>query len=302
MDAARLHLVDGTYELFRAHYAKRPDHHDPSGADRKATVGVVSSLLALLHDAEEAVTHIAVAFDNPIRSFRNDLFDGYKSDEGVPPELRAQFDSVEEAVRAIGVTVWSMREHEADDGLATGARLFAERVGQVRILTPDKDLGQCLRGDHVVQVDRRQKKLTDEATFRAVRGFAPTSIPDFLALTGDAADGIPGLTGFGEKSAAALLGAYPHLEDIPDNPGTWTVRPRRADELGATLAAHREEAGLYRRLATLVDTVPLTESLDDLRFGGVPRATFEAWCDRLGTHTLRTAPRRWADAADPRPG
>ncbi|HSS38926.1 MAG TPA: flap endonuclease, partial [Polyangia bacterium] len=118
MDAARLHLVDGTYELFRAHYAKRPDHHDPSGADRKATVGVVSSLLALLHDAEEAVTHIAVAFDNPIRSFRNDLFDGYKSDEGVPPQLRAQFDSVEEAVRAIGVTVWSMREHEADDGLA----------------------------------------------------------------------------------------------------------------------------------------------------------------------------------------
>ena len=168
MDAARLHLVDGTYELFRAHYAKRPDHRDPSGADRKATVGVVSSLLALLHDADEAVTHIAVAFDNPIRSFRNDLFDGYKSDEGVPPELREQFDTVEDAVRAIGVTVWSMREHEADDGLATGARLFADRVGQVRILTPDKDLGQCLRGDRVVQIDRRQKKLTDEATFRAI--------------------------------------------------------------------------------------------------------------------------------------
>ncbi|MES1207997.1 MAG: 5'-3' exonuclease H3TH domain-containing protein, partial [Pseudomonadota bacterium] len=231
-----------------------------------------------------------------IRSFRNDLFDGYKSDEGVPPELRAQFDTVEEAVRAIGVTVWSMREHEADDGLATGARLFAERVGQVRILTPDKDLGQCLRGDRVVQIDRRQKKLTDEATFRAVRGFAPTSIPDFLALTGDAADGIPGLTGFGEKSAAALLGVYPHLEDIPDDPAAWTVRPRRADELAATLASHREDARLYRRLATLVDTVPLAESLDDLRFRGVSRAIFEDWCDRLGTNTLRTGPRRWADA------
>jgi 5'-3' exonuclease len=295
MDAARLHLVDGTYELYRAHYAKRPDHRDPSGADRKATVGVVSSLLALLHDADEAVTHIAVAFDNPIRSFRNDLFDGYKSDEGVPPELREQFDTVEDAVRAIGVTVWSMRDHEADDGLATGARLFADRVGQVRILTPDKDLGQCLRGDRVVQIDRRQKKLTDEATFRAIRGFAPASIPDFLALTGDTADGIPGLTGFGEKSAAALLGAYPHLEDIPDNPAAWTVRPRRADELAATLASHRDEAALYRRLATLVDTVPLTESLDDLRFRGVPRAAFEQWCERLGTNTLRTAPRQWAD-------
>ncbi|MES1209910.1 MAG: 5'-3' exonuclease H3TH domain-containing protein [Pseudomonadota bacterium] len=299
MDAARLHLVDGTYELYRAHYAKRPDHRDPSGADRKATVGVVSSLLALLHDADEAVTHIAVAFDNPIRSFRNDLFDGYKSDEGVPPELRAQFDTVEEAVRAIGVTVWSMREHEADDGLATGARLFGAQVGQVRILTPDKDLGQCVRGDRVVQIDRRQKKLTDEATFRAVRGFAPASMPDFLALTGDAADGIPGLTGFGEKSAAALLGAYPHLEDIPDDAGSWTVRPRRADELAATLAAHREEARLYRHLATLVDTVPLSESLDDLRFRGVPRAVFEDWCERLGVNTLRTAPRRWVDPAEP---
>jgi len=297
MEAARLHLVDGTYELFRAHYAKRPDHRDPSGADRKATVGVVSSLLALLHDPDEAVTHLAVAFDNPIRSFRNDLFDGYKTDEGVPPELHAQFDAVEEGVRALGVTVWSMREHEADDGLATGARRFADQVGQVRILTPDKDLAQCLRGDRVVQIDRRQKKLTDEATFRAVRGYAPASVPDFLALTGDTADGIPGLAGFGEKSAAMLLGAYPHLEDIPDSVTAWRVRPRRAEELAATLAAHREEALLYRRLATLIDTVPLRETLDDLRFRGVPREAFESWCAQVGTTSLRTAPRRWADGA-----
>ncbi len=297
MQPARLHLVDGTYELFRAHYAKRPEHRDPAGADRKATVGVVSSLLALLHESDEAVTHLAVAFDNPIVSFRNDLFDGYKTDEGVPPELRAQFDAVEDAVRALGVTVWSMREHEADDALATGARAYGDQVGQVRILTPDKDLGQCLRGERVVQIDRRQRKLIDEAAFRAARGFAPGSMPDFLALTGDTADGIPGLAGFGEKSAGMLLGVYPHLEDIPDDPAAWTVRPRRAEELAATLAASREQARLYRKLATLVDTVPLRESLEDLRFRGVPRALFESWCDAIGTNTLRTAPRRWADAA-----
>jgi 5'-3' exonuclease len=292
---ARLHLVDGTYELFRAHFSKRPEHRDPAGADRKATVGVVSSLLALLHEPGEAVTHLAVAFDNPIRSFRNALFEGYKSDEGVPPELRAQFDAVEEGVRALGVTVWSMREHEADDGLASGARRFSPEVGQVRILTPDKDLGQCLRGQQVVQVDRRQKKVIDEAAFRAARGFAPASMPDFLALTGDAADGIPGLPGFGEKTAAALLAVYPRLEEIPDGAAAWKVRPRRAEELAATLAARRPEALLYRRLATLVDDVPLSESLEDLRFRGVPRATFAAWCDRVGSDSLRGAPRRWTD-------
>ncbi len=236
-----------------------------------------------------------MAFDNPIRSFRNDLFPEYKSDEGVPPELRAQFDPVEEAVRALGVTVWSMNEHEADDALASGARRFAEEVGQVRIMTPDKDLAQCLRGDRVVQVDRRQRKVTDEATFRAARGFGPASVPDFLALTGDTADGIPGLPGFGEKGASLLIGAYAHLEAIPDQPMRWTVKPRGALQLAATLAAQREEALFYRRLATLVDTVPLAESLDDLRFRGVPRRRFEAWCDAVGANTLRTVPRRWAD-------
>src|SRR3954452_16374986 len=152
MRPARLHLVDGTYELFRAHYAPRPEHRAPAGWDAKATVGVVSSLLALLNDSSEAVTHLAVAFDNPIRSFRNDLFPDYKSDEGVEPALRAQFDSVEAAVRALGVVVWSMKAFEADDALATGAARFAEQVDQVRIMTPDKDLGACLRGDRVVQI------------------------------------------------------------------------------------------------------------------------------------------------------
>ena len=295
MSVARLHLVDGTYELYRAHYAPRPGHLDPSGADRKATVGLAASLLALLAEADEAVTHLAVAFDNPIRSFRNDLFADYKSDEGVPPELRVQFDPVEEAVRALGVTVWSMREHEADDGLASGARRFAGEVGQVRILSPDKDLAQCLRGDRVVQVDRRQRKVTDEAAFRAARGYGPESVPDFLALTGDTADGIPGLPGFGEKSAGTLIGAYGHLEAIPDDPSRWTVKPRGALQLAATLAARREEALFYRTLATLIETVPLAESLDDLRFRGVPRARFEAWCDAVGANTLRTTPKRWVD-------
>jgi 5'-3' exonuclease len=289
----RLHVVDGTYELFRAHYSHRPDHRAPSGWDAKATAGVVSSLLALIHDTTESVTHIAVAFDNPIRSFRNDLFAGYKSDAGVPPELRAQFDAVEDAVRAMGVVVWSMNEYEADDALATAARRFAGETEQVRVLTPDKDLGQCLRGDRVVQVDRRQKKVTDEATFRVAHGFPPRSIPDYLALTGDDADGIPGLAGFGDKSASMLLGAYEHLEQIPTYPYQWKVKPRGALQLAATLTAHREEALLYRTLATLVETVPLTTSIEDLRFQGVPRARFETWCDTIGVTTLKSAPKRW---------
>jgi 5'-3' exonuclease len=291
---ARLHLVDGTYELFRAHYSKRPDHRAPAGWDAKATVGVASSLLSLVSDPAEAVTHIAVAFDNPIRSFRNDLFPYYKSDEGVPPELRAQFDSVEEATRALGIVVWSMRDLEADDALASGAARFAEQVDQVRIMTPDKDLGQCLRGDRVVQVDRRQMKVTNETAFRAARGFGPRSMPDFLALTGDTADGIPGLDGFGERSAAVLLGAYEHLEAIPELPHRWTVQPRGALRLAATLNQNREAALLYRKLATLIEDAPLAESLDDLRFRGVPRARFEAWCDALGITTMKTAPRVWA--------
>jgi 5'-3' exonuclease len=295
MRPMRLHLVDGTYELYRAHYSPRPGHASPSGTDAKATVGVVASLLALLHDPGEAVTHIAVAFDNPIRSFRNDLFPAYKSDEGVPPELHAQFDAVEDAVRAIGVTVWSMQAYEADDALATGARLFRDQVDQVRILTPDKDLGQCIMGERVVQLDRRQQKLIDEPALRKMRGFGPESLPDFLALTGDTADGIPGLPGFGEKSAGELLGVYPHLELIPEHAHHWKATVRGAKKLAAVLAERREDALFYRKLATLVDVVPLPEDLSLLRWRGVPRATFGAWCTELGVTTLRTTPKKWAD-------
>ena len=282
----RLHLVDGTYELFRAHFAPRPEHRAPSGADAKATVGIVQSILALLHDPDEAVTHIAVAFDNPIRSFRNDLYAFYKSDEGVPPELRSQFDAAEEAMRAIGVAVWSMREYEADDGLASGARRFRDEVEQVRILTPDKDLGQCIEGDRIVQIDRRQRKLTNEHAFREARGFAPLSMPDYLALTGDSADGFPGLPGFGSKTASMLIGAYEHLEQIPDDVRKWKVSPRGAVRLASTLAERRDEALLYRKLATLVDTALPEVSLEDLKFRGVPRARFEQWCQELGADGL----------------
>ncbi|WP_225413569.1 5'-3' exonuclease [Stigmatella hybrida] len=291
----RLHLVDGTYELFRAHFSPRPGHEAPDGQDVKATVGLMSSLLALLHDKAEAVTHLAVAFDNPIRSFRNALFAGYKSEEGVPPELLAQFDLAEEAVRALGVTAWSMKDHEADDALATAAARWADQVEQVRLLTPDKDLGQCVRGQRVVQVDRRQEKELDAEGVRAKLGVPPASVPDLLALVGDDADGIPGLPGFGGKGAAALLTAYGHLEAIPAEAADWSVRPRGADRLAATLREHREEALLYRRLATLVTDAPLKESLEALAWKGVPRAPFEAMCDRLGLTTLKARPKRWAE-------
>jgi 5'-3' exonuclease len=292
----RLHLVDGTYELYRAHYSPRPGTLSPDGRDVKATVGLVSSLLALLHEPDEAVTHLAVAFDNPIRSFRNDLFADYKSDEGVPPELHAQFDGAEEAVRALGVPVWSMKELEADDALASAATRWADAVEQVRLLTPDKDLGQCVRGQRVVQVDRKQHKVLDEDGVRARLGVPPASVPDLLALVGDVADGIPGLPGFGDKGAGTLLSAYGHLEAIPPDAAAWSVRPRGADKLAATLRERREDALLYRRLATLVTDAPLPESLEDLAWKGVPRARYLAWCEALGLTTLRSRPHRWAES------
>jgi 5'-3' exonuclease len=278
----RLHLVDGTYELFRAHFSKRPEHADPSGRDVKATLGVVWSMLALLRDPEERVTHIAVAFDNPIRSFRNDLFAGYKTEEGVAAELLGQFGLVEDAMRALGIVVWSMNEWEADDALATAASRFWQEVEQVRILTPDKDLGQCLRETRIVQVDRMRKREIDEQGLLEARGIAPAAVPDYLALVGDAADGIPGIPGFGKKTAAALLREYGRLENIPLRAADWRPALRGSEALAANLSANLESAYLYRRLATLVQTVPLAESLEDLRWGGVPRARFEAWAKSVG--------------------
>jgi len=282
----RLHLVDGTYELFRAHFSKRPDHATPDGADGKAILGLVQSLLALVADPKEHVTHLAIAFDNPIRSFRNELFAGYKTEAGVDPVLLAQFDGAEAAVRALGITVWSMDRWEADDALATAAARFSDRVDQVRILTPDKDLGQCIVGRRVVQVDRMRQKEYDEEAIIAVRGVRPASIPDWLALTGDDADGVPGLPGFGQKSAAAVLAKFGHLEAIPDDPKLWPPSVRGAERLARTLAGARAEALLYRRLTRLVTDVPLAESFDDLAWRGVPKLGFDEWAARFGATRL----------------
>ena len=290
----RLHLVDGTYELFRAHFSPRPGHHDPAGRDRKATVGLLSSLLALLQDAQEKVTHLAVAFDNPIASFRNRLFAGYKTDEGVPAELLSQFDVAEEGTAACGITVWSMDDFEADDAMATGAARFFDDVDQVRLLTPDKDLGQCIRGRRVVQVDRMRGKELDEAALLALRGIPPALIPDWLALVGDTADGIPGLPGFGEKGAAAVLRAFGPLESIPTDVARWPKDLRSRERLAAVWAARRSDALLYRTLATLRTDAPVTPSLAALQHQGVPRERFLAFCDAVGAQTLKGRPSRWA--------
>jgi 5'-3' exonuclease len=295
----RLHLVDGTFELFRAHYSRRPEHVAPGGWNAKATVGLAIQLLGLLHDEREAVSHVAVAFDNPIRCFRNELWPGYKTEQGVPPELLAQFDAAEDATRALGVAVWSMREFEADDALATGAARFRDAVDQVRIVTPDKDLGQCLAGRRVVQVDRMRRRELDEDSLLVRRGIRPESVPDYLALVGDDADGLPGLPGFGAKTTSALLAQYVRLERIPPDPATWPARIRGRALLAHDLAAGRDAALLYRRLATLVDDVPLPDSLEDLRWSGIPRGRFERWCADLGADamlpTLDAWRARWRD-------
>jgi len=290
----RLHLVDGTFELFRAHFSPRPGQRDASGRDVKATVGLASSLLQLLDDREEAVSHIAVAFDNPVESFRNDLFAGYKTGEGMPEELAAQFDAAERATAALGVTVWSMDRYEADDALASGAARFRDEVEQVRLMTPDKDLGQSIRGTRVVQIDRMRKKLTDEPKLRELRGVGPASIPDWIGLMGDPADGIPGIPGFGAKSAAAVLAHYERIENIPDHAEKWQVAVRGAKRLAASLAERRDDALLYRRLATLAEDAPISRRLAELEWKGVPRGAFEDFCAEMNAERLLTRPRRWA--------
>ena len=287
----RLHLVDGTFELFRAHYSKRPARTAPDGMDVKAAVGVVSSLLGLLDDPQERVTHLAVAFDNPIESFRNALFAGYKSGEGMDEAIVRQFDLVEEGVAALGVTVWSMRRFEADDALATAALRWRDQVAEVRLLTPDKDLGQCVTGNRVVLVDRVRRRVIDENGVIARHGCPPASVPDWLALVGDSADGIPGVPGFGAKTAGKLLARYGTVEAIPAAAATWEVTVRGAVRLAATLKAMRREVALYKKLATLVDDVPLAESLADLRWRGASRPRFERFAKTVGGLPMR--PRRW---------
>jgi 5'-3' exonuclease len=280
-----VHLIDGTYELFRAHFGA-PSATAPDGAAVGATRGLLRSLQALLR--EPGVTHVAVAFDHVVESFRNRLFPGYKTAEGVPPELLAQFPLAEEATRALGLVTWPMVEFEADDALATGAARFAEAPGVERVLlcTPDKDLAQCVRGTRVVGFDRMRRRVMDEAGVRARFGVGPASIPDWLALVGDTADGIPGVPRFGEKSASAVLGRYPHLEAIPGDAARWDVPVRGAAALAASLAAHREAAVLFRTLATVRTDVPLAEDLEALRCRGPRSDLLEALGRRLGDSRL----------------
>jgi 5'-3' exonuclease len=287
----KVHLLDATYELFRAYYGVEPARA-PDGREVGAIGGLVGTTLSLLREPD--VTHLAAATDHVIRSFRNDLWPGYKTEEGVPENLLAQFPLAERALEAIGVVVWPMVEFEADDALATAAARFADQVDQVVICTPDKDLAQCVVGTRVVQRDRRRMVTYDEAGVRTKFGVAPESIPDWLALVGDSADGYPGLPGWGEKSASTVIGRWRHLESIPRDPAAWEVRVRGAERLAATLEARMDDALLFRRLATLRRDVPLVESLDGLRWRGVPRERWLALCDELGFEKSRDRPPRWA--------
>src|SRR6185295_4589588 len=271
----------GTYELFRAYYGA-PAATGPDGREVGAARGLMRSLLSLLTAAE--VTHVACAFDHVIESFRNGLFDGYKTSQGVPRDLLAQFTLAERVTHALGIVVWPMVEFEADDALATAAARFADAPGveQVVICTPDKDLAQCVRGTRVVMFDRRRRILLDEGSVKAKFGVLPESIPDWLALVGDDADGYPGLPGWGRKTAATVLSRYRRLEDIPDGDGTWGLSVRGGSAVAQKLRERRADAFLYRTLARLRTDVPLTETLDDLRWSGSRRAELEQVCAEIG--------------------
>jgi 5'-3' exonuclease len=278
-----VHLVDGTYELFR-HFFAVPAAADMKGQEIGAVRGVLTSVLSMI---ERGATHIGVATDHVVESFRNDLYPGYKTSEGVPQELLSQFPLLEEALEAMGVAVWPMVYYEADDALASAAGKAAkdERVERVLICTPDKDLSQCVVGTRVVQLDRRRDILRDEAGVVAKFGVKPQSIPDYLAVVGDSADGFPGLPGWGQKAAALTFSQYRHLEDIPKDWREWHPSIRKARLLSESLFNGWNDAQLFRTLATLRLDVPVFDSVEDLRWRG-PRPTFEEHCQRMKSPDL----------------
>jgi 5'-3' exonuclease len=289
----QVHLVDGTYELFRQYLAPRPGHRDAKGIEVGATRAVVGSVLGML---ESGATHIGVASDHIVESFRNDLWAGYKTGEGLDPDLFGQFEMMEEALTALGVAVWAMVDLEADDALASAAVVAARdrRVQQVLICTPDKDLGQCV-GGKVVQLDRRKEVLLDPDGVKDKFGVPPESIPDWLALVGDSADGFPGLPGFGAKSAAALLTRYGHIEQIPDDGRLWDVPGLRGvDRLAATLSAGREVVALFKVLATLRTDADVG-TVDDWEWTE-PTQDFPAWCERFDQPRLLQRAQKLAKA------
>ncbi len=292
--AMRLHFVDGTYELFRNHFGA-PPRQAPDGRQVGATLGLLRSLYALL--MSPGVTHVAVAFDHVIESFRNELYPGYKSSAGVDPQLLAQFPLAEQATAALGLVVWPMIEFEADDALASASRRFgkSKAVEQIVICSPDKDLAQLVSGSRIVCLDRRRELIIDDKAVREKYGVPPESIPDWLGLVGDAADGFPGVPGWGAKSASVVLARYTHIESIPVDPAKWKVPAislGRAASLAAALKAHAEEAQLYRQLATLRSDVPLTEKAGDLQWRGA-RPELRSVCHALGDDKFPMRIERW---------
>ncbi len=287
----KIHLIDGTYELFR-NYFGAPKRKSPDGREVGATVGLLRSLVALL--AQPETTHVACAFDHVIESFRNELYPAYKTGEGIDPDLLSQFPQAEEAVSALGLVMWPMVEFEADDALATAAVRFrdAKGVKQVVICSPDKDLAQSVRGKKVVCWDRRREIVYDEKGVVQKFGVRPESIPDWLALVGDTADGYPGIQGWGAKSASVVLSRYKHLESIPQDYQKWKLTISRAQYLSENLESHREDALLYRRLATLREDVPLKEKLEDLEWRGA-RERLKKLCGSLGVEELPKRITRW---------
>ena len=288
-----LHVLDGTYELFRAHFGRKESVIGASGEDIRATLGIVESTLALLR--EPGVTHLAASFDTVIESFRNDMFAGYKTSAGMEEELLRQFPLAEDALEAIGVVVWRNIEFEADDALATAAIKWLDEVDQVVIVSPDKDLTQVVLGDRVVTYARREQKRYDEAAVVEKFGVHPESIPDYLALVGDTADGVPGLPGWGAKSASTVLARYSRLEMIPSSESDWEVKVRGAAKLAATLRERMGDALLFRELTTLRLDVPLGQSLEDLEWTGVPRTAFHGFCERTGLDAESINVHRWQD-------
>jgi 5'-3' exonuclease len=295
-----VHLVDATYELFRAHFAPRPPVYGRNHVVLSGVSGLVEQLLFLLRD--EGATHVGCATDQVIRSFRNDLYPGYKTDAGMPPELLAQFPIAEEAIEALGLVLWAMVEFEADDAIAAAAGRFADHpeVDRVVVCTPDKDMAQLVRDGKVVLWDRRRGIVYDDAGVRAKWGVPPAAIPEWLALVGDAADGFPGLPGWGAKSAAAVLSVYGSLEGIPERASAWEVPSLRgAVTLSATLRQQWADALLYRdlaRLRTVADGVPIPQHApEELRWRGAPRDRWLAFCDRWGLGRLKARPHRWLD-------
>lgn len=285
-----LHVIDGTYELFRNHFGA-PPRETPEGWEIGAVSGLMSSTLSLLDGGE--VTHVGTAFDSVIESFRNDMFDGYKTGEGTPPELHAQFPVAERAMEAIGVTVWSMIEQEADDGLAAAAHKFVDQVDRVVVMSPDKDMTQLFGNPKIVGYDRRNGVFIDADGTREKFGVSPESIPDYLALVGDTADGIPGLPGWGAKSSGVLLARYGHLDAIPASEEDWDVEVRSATKLAGTLRDRMDDALLYRDLATLRTDADIPQALAELEWKGVHREAYETLCDELGFTGLKTRPTHW---------